>query len=508
VELQNILGKDPSPKQIEELSPDLHATGETPTTLTMQSQDDETVSAMNSIHFYASLKEAGVPAKLQCLSIGWARLRTGSVGCGSLLVLAASGRLAEGSWPALRRPHGRQLGMRGWVAEETRKVMRQEKSIPFLKKMGWVATNALVALALLAPYVSAEQDSSPESLYKQATEADDHGDVQKAIALYQELLKKQPASVEARTNLGVALAKMGRYDEATAQYREALKRDPKNPVVRLNLALSQYKQADFQAAATGLQDLRKDHPEIQQSLYLLADCYLRLGRNSEVVELLEPAYRAHPEDRAIDYALGTALLREGKFQQGEAVIDRILKEGDTAEANLLMGEAQFAGGNYKEAAVALRKALELNPSMPGCWSLYGHTLLNNDEIEAAEGAFRKALEMDASDFSANLYLGSILRRGGKAAEAVPYLEKSLRQRPTSPEVRFQIAAAHAALGKPDDARREFERLEQEFPEFLEVHVQLAALYARLGLKQESERERAMVLQLNEKARETEPRPKP
>jgi predicted Zn-dependent protease len=88
------------------------------------------------------------------------------------------------------------------------------------------------------------------------------------------------------------------------------------------------------------------------------------------------------------------------------------------------------------------------------------------------------------------------------------LEKSLRQRPTSPEVRFQIAAAHAALGKPDDARREFERLEQEFPEFLEVHVQLAALYARLGLKQESERERAMVLRFNEKARETEPRPKP
>ena len=114
--------------------------------------------------------------------------------------------------------------------------MRKEQSIPFLKKVGWVAINALVALAFLASYVSAEQDSSPESLYKQAIEADDHGDVQKAIALYQELLKKQPASVEARTNLGVALAKTGRYDEATAQYREALKRDPKNPVVRLNLA--------------------------------------------------------------------------------------------------------------------------------------------------------------------------------------------------------------------------------------------------------------------------------
>jgi len=316
-------------------------------------------------------------------------------------------------------------------------VMRQKLLLPFLKSTGWVAINLLIALAFLAPNVSAEQGSSPEALYKQAMEADDRGDVQKAITLYQELLRRQPDSVEARTNLGVALAKTGRYDDAIAQYEEALKRDPSNPIVRLNLALSEYKQGDFQLAASELQDLRKDYPENRQSLYLLADCYLRLGRNSEVVELLEPGFQAHPEDRAIDYALGTALLREGKLQQGEVVIDRILKDGDTAEANFLMGEVHFAAGNYKEAAAALRRSLKLNPSLPGCWSVYGHALLNSGEIEGAAGAFKKALEMDASDFSANLYLGSVLRRGGKAADAVPYLEKAWRQRPTSPEVRFQ-----------------------------------------------------------------------
>jgi tetratricopeptide (TPR) repeat protein len=321
------------------------------------------------------------------------------------------------------------------------------------------------------------------------------------------LLKRQPDSVEARTNLGVALAKTGRYDEAAAQYSEALKRDPKNPVVRLNLALSRYKQTDFQKAADELQDLRTDHPENQQSLLLLADCYLRLGKNSEVVALLQPAYQANPEDRAVDYALGTALLREGKLEQGEAVIDRILKEGDTDGAHFLMGEAQFAAGDYKAAAITLRKALDLNPSMPECWSLYGRTLLNVDEIEEAESAFRRALELDASDFFANLYLGALWRRDGKTVDAVPYLEKALRQRPAAPEVRFQIATAHAALGKLDEARREFQQIEKEFPDFFEVHVQLAALYTKLGLKRESERERAIVLKLNEKTRETKLDPK-
>jgi acetyl esterase/lipase len=67
---ENILDQEPSAKQIEELSPDLHVTGETPTTFIMQSDDDETVSAMNSIHSYAALKAAGVPAELQVYRTG------------------------------------------------------------------------------------------------------------------------------------------------------------------------------------------------------------------------------------------------------------------------------------------------------------------------------------------------------------------------------------------------------------------------------------------------------
>jgi acetyl esterase/lipase len=36
----------------------------------MQTDDDETVSAMNSIHFYAALKAAGVPAELHVYRTG------------------------------------------------------------------------------------------------------------------------------------------------------------------------------------------------------------------------------------------------------------------------------------------------------------------------------------------------------------------------------------------------------------------------------------------------------
>lgn len=360
-------------------------------------------------------------------------------------------------------------------------------------------------VAVTAPFAAGQ---SADSLYADAVRAYERGDLQRAILLYEELVKRQPDSVAVRTDLGVALAQVGRYADAVTQYGEALKREPQNPVVQLNLALAWYKQAEFPRAATELESLRRAHSDNQQSLYLLADCYLRLGRNADAVALLRPAYEANPEDRAVVYALGTALIRDGQIQQGEAVIDRILKDGNNAEAKLLMGEAQFASRDYKTASATLRTALDLNPNLPGAWSLYGRALLNREDTPGAKTAFERALQADANDFAANLYLGAVLRLEADNARAGPYLERALRLRPASPQARFQIAALNAATGKLGEARKEFEQLARQWPDFLEVHVQLASIYARLNLKEESLRERKIVLELNEKAREKGPVPEP
>ena len=373
---------------------------------------------------------------------------------------------------------------------------------------GWVVVLAGIITVLFAVVPRAAMAQSPEEKYKEASSAFDRGDFEQAVALYEQALKLQPNSVPIRTDLGVALVRLGRYSEAINNYEEVLKREPENAIVRLNLALAWYKQAAFAKAAEELQNLREKHPDDSQTLYLLADCYLRLGKNADVAALLQPKYVADPGDLAVDYALGTALIRQGKIHEGEVVIDRILKGGDTPEANLLMGEAQFAAGDYNAAAATLRKALNQKPDLPEAWSLYGHALLNGEDLPGAEAAFLRALQLDPNDFNANLYLGSVFRREGDYAQALPYEERALHLRSASPEACFQVAALHAALGKLEESRREFEQLERDFPDFLEVHVQLAALYARMNLPKDNQREREIVLKLNEKARETELQPKP
>ena len=83
---------------------------------------------------------------------------------------------------------------------------------------------------------------------------------------------------------------------------------------------------------------------------LLADCDLRMGENRKVIELLGPREAAHPDDRAMIYVLGTALIRDNQTERGQKLIDRILRNGESAEAHVMLGTASMMGQDYKNAA--------------------------------------------------------------------------------------------------------------------------------------------------------------
>ena len=245
----------------------------------------------------------------------------------------------------------------------------------------------LCAAALSMFFLNAHaQTKSPAELYREAAAANERGDLQRAITLYVQLIKLQPESVEARTNFGVVLAHAGRYSDALAQYEQALKHAPDNPIVLLNVALAWYKQGDLEKAAAELVHLRKIQPENRQSLYLLADSYLRLGRYQDVVSLLSPIYQQSPDDAAVDYALGMALISSGQAAKGATVIDRILRNGSSAVTDMLLGAVQLAAGDHRTAAVTLRKALERDPALPGGWSLLARALLDENDGTIPNGS--------------------------------------------------------------------------------------------------------------------------
>jgi acetyl esterase/lipase len=66
----NLLGKNPTPQLVREMSNEFQATKETPPTFIFQTDEDTTVPAENALSFYAALRKAKVPAELHIYQVG------------------------------------------------------------------------------------------------------------------------------------------------------------------------------------------------------------------------------------------------------------------------------------------------------------------------------------------------------------------------------------------------------------------------------------------------------
>ena len=78
----------------------------------------------------------------------------------------------------------------------------------------------LFILALFVGVSSAQQQDSGQ-LLSDAIQAQLRGDYQLAITEYRQLLALRPDNIEAKVNLGAALAHVGQFDQAIAMYRSA-----------------------------------------------------------------------------------------------------------------------------------------------------------------------------------------------------------------------------------------------------------------------------------------------
>lgn len=355
----------------------------------------------------------------------------------------------------------------------------------------------LLILALALP--AASQPPDPD--LARALSAHKAGSLDEAAAAYRHFLAKHPNSVEARSNLGAVLARQGRYAAAITEYRRALQLAPANTGIALNLALAHYKSGDIPQAARELAKLQNT----PQATLLLADCWLQMGEYSRVIQLLTPYQRKAPDDLAVAYLLGAALVRNRQVEEGQKVLDKIFAKGESAEAHLLLGTAKLNTADYSGALAEFAKAVELNPALPSVQSYYGQTLMATGDSARAAAAFRAELERNPNDFLANLNLAVILKQDGELDNARRYLARALRVRPGDLGVRYQIASILVLETKTEEARRELESILAEAPSFTEAHVSLATVYYRLKRKADGDRERAMVQKLNAEAQARQPK---
>jgi tetratricopeptide (TPR) repeat protein len=210
-----------------------------------------------------------------------------------------------------------------------------------------------------------------QSVLQEGTLAQQHGDLQTAIADFRKALSLNPNLTEARASLGAALAATGQLDAAIAEDARVLESFPQNDAVRMNLALAYYRTGNWNQARAEFEKLHAAHPSDSRMAVMLAYTYNKLGREADAVALLAPLESRHQDDFQFEYAYAYALIRSGKQDIGLPRLEKLAKVKNSAEAWLLAGTTRYYRDEMTIACADLDAAIALNPKLPGLYTMSG-----------------------------------------------------------------------------------------------------------------------------------------
>ena len=377
-------------------------------------------------------------------------------------------------------------------------------------------------------FASLVRAQSPSEL-ERAIALEQSGRPDRAIALLQAILKRDPRSAEAHNWLGVAYLQKNSLNEATAEFRQAvklkpgyvraynnlgstlaqagdiaqgvqvlqegLKYAPDDLQLRLNLGMALRSKGDAEGALDLFRSLLREHSDSPELYYQYGQSLRQNGELEAAVQAFEQSLALNPESLEAYYALGQALkqmgaqanrsrgaapaetlragsqaLAKGDFSAArEAAQAAIANGGASAEAYHLLGFAQWYAGDHVQAATSLDESLRLNPAATEVYAFRGMTYRETGALDAARRTLQRAIALDPQRPLPYIDLALVFLRQGRLTEAVGQFEAGLN-----------LPAAQSGLPDLDGAIRELRQSLQEKPDQAGAYRVLGRLLGAAG----------------------------
>jgi tetratricopeptide (TPR) repeat protein len=347
--------------------------------------------------------------------------------------------------------------------------------------------------AALAARGAAQSAPSLQAQKQSALALEQAGKIPEAEAAWRSLLKAQPSDWDAYAHLGLLAARQQNYREAVALDRKALSLHPDMPTLRINLGLAQFKAGDLRGAIQTftpvLRSMPPSSPMALRLTTLIGLAHYGLGDYAASVPYLKKAAAADPGNLELRMTLAHSCLWSKQYQ---CVLDTyremLALNADSAEADMLAGEAYDELSNSAGALEEFQAAVKADPRQPNVHFGYGYLLWKALKFHDAEQEFKAELANNPQNPLALAYLGDTEMHLGQTDAAMPYLEQAERIQPAIPIAHLDLGILYQGGGRKPDALRELKAAEKLDPGDALVHWHLGRYYQSVGQKQEARAE--------------------
>jgi tetratricopeptide (TPR) repeat protein len=197
-----------------------------------------------------------------------------------------------------------------------------------------------------------------------------------------------------------------------------------------------YRRGEYARAVVEFREEVEANPGYAGAHYMMGLSYLGLERYGEAVGCLQSALDLDGSDPSYRLALGQALVKGERCQEGYGVLRRLdrggLTLGERSTHAILMGTALTRLGRPGEAIEALARQARVDPSNADLYQALGIAYTGLGSDEAALGAFKRARQIEP-------YSEALARSAARTALSIARDAPPGRRRRTS----YRQAAEHA-----------------------------------------------------------------
>jgi len=303
-------------------------------------------------------------------------------------------------------------------------------------------------------------------------------------------MKLHPQNSDAYAHLGFLEARQEHYTEAILYYRKALALNPAMPGLRMNLGLALFKAGKLKDAIPSFSLLLKKEPadslDARRLTTLIGLAHYGLGEYAAAVPYLKKATAYDPQSLPFRLALAHSCLGAKQYPCVLDVYKEILNlNAESAEADMLAGEAMDAMQDHAGAIQQFRAAVKANPNEPTVHFGLGYLLWTQNQYPEAAQEFQAELTNVPDSAQAMAYLADTQIKMSQPDKALPLLQSAIRINPTMELPHLDLGIVHADAGQQEEALTELNIAAKLSPDDFTVHYRLARLLKSMGRQREA-----------------------
>lgn len=177
--------------------------------------------------------------------------------------------------------------------------------------------------------------------------------------------------------------------------------------------------------------------------------------------------------------------REGMEEARHAAEHALSLDSHLAEGYVALAAISEAyDWNFKRAENQYRRAIELNPDLPGAHLWYGMFLRDQGRLKEAMPELRRAEEMEPMSVMAAINLSYALEIAGNSDTAVEMARRAEELDPELPVTDLVLANIYRQRSNLEDAEEKLDEARSRSDGNAHALSELACLYARLGRREE------------------------